>query len=70
MMENREFINILCIVTESKVFGKTTKGKDENVQATQVHSAGGKDKIQQNVQNKGTDLIYKKSLCATNFTLT
>ena len=55
--ENREFISSLCIVTEWKVFSNT-EGKDENVKSTQVDYAGGKDEVQQNVENKGTYLIY------------
>ena len=53
-----EFISSLCIVTELKVFGKTSKGKDENVKSTQGDYAGGKDELQENVENKGTYLIY------------
>ena len=40
-----DFINSLRIVTESNIFGKTTKGKDENVQSTEVHSSAGKDEV-------------------------
>ena len=56
--KTENLLTVYVFVTESKVFGKTTKGKDKNVQTTEVHSAGGKDEVQQNVQNKGTDLIY------------
>ena len=45
--ENREFINSLHIVKESKVFGKTTNGREENIESTEVHSAGGKNKVEQ-----------------------
>ena len=34
--ENREFINTLRIVKESKVFGTTMKGREENFDSTQV----------------------------------
>ena len=43
---------------ESKVFGKITKPKDENIESTEVHSAGGKNQVEQNVEKKGKDLIY------------
>ena len=55
--ENREFINSLCIVKESKVFGKTTKGREENIESIKVHSAADKNKVEQNVEKKGKDLI-------------
>ena len=42
---------------ESKVFGKTTKGREENIESTEVYSAGGKSKVEQTVENKGKDLI-------------
>ena len=55
--ENREFINSLCIVKESKVVGTTTKGREENIKSTQVHSAAGKNKVEQNVEQKRKYLI-------------
>ena len=55
--ENRKFINTLCIVKESKVFGTTTKGREENTESTQVHSAAGENKVEQNVEKKGKYLI-------------
>ena len=55
--ENREFINSLHIVKESKVFGKTSKAKEENIGSTELHSAGGKDQVEQNVEKKGKELI-------------
>ena len=56
--EKTEFVNGLRIVKESKAFGKTTKPKDENIESTEVHSAGGKEQVKQNVKKKGKDLIY------------
>ena len=55
--ENREFINTLHIVKESKVFSTTTKGKEENIESTQGHSAADKNKVEQNVEKKGKYLI-------------
>ena len=56
--KNREFINSLCIVKESKVFGRSTKAKDENIESTEVHCGGGKEQVEPNVEKKGTHLIY------------
>ena len=42
---------------ESKVFGTTTKGREENIESTQVHPAAGKNKVEQNVEKKGKYLI-------------
>ena len=47
--ENTEFINTLHIVKELKVFGTTMKGREENMESTQVHPAAGKNKVEQNV---------------------
>ena len=55
--ENREFINSLCIVKESKVFGTNIKGREENIESTEVHSTAGKNKVEQNVEKKGKYLI-------------
>ena len=55
--ENREFINSLWIVKESKVFGTTTKGREEYIESTKVHSTAGKNKVEQNVEKKGKYLI-------------
>ena len=41
----------------SKVFGTTTKGREENIENTQVHPAAGKNKEEQNVEKKGKYLI-------------
>ena len=51
--ENRESINSLRIVKDSKVLGTTTKGREENIESTQVNSAPGKNKVEQNVEKKG-----------------
>ena len=52
-----EFINTLRIVKESKVFGTTMKGREENIESTQVHPAAEENKVEQNVEKKGKYLI-------------
>ena len=42
---------------ESKVFGTTTKGREENIESTQTHPTAGKNKVEQNVEKKGKYLI-------------
>ena len=37
---------------EFKVFGTTMKGREENIESTQVHPAAGRNKVEQNVKKE------------------